>query len=78
MNIKVAAFTVSKRQVIYSMFPCFTQWVLNLSINELDLSMITAESHVRDLLYKLKNIVGSDHFSAQFIKIITHYKKDWL
>ena len=28
-----------------------------------------------DLVYKLKKIVVSDNFSAQFIKIISHYKK---
>ena len=28
-----------------------------------------------DLVYKLKRIVGSNNFSAQFIKIIFHYKK---
>ena len=28
-----------------------------------------------DLVYKLKKIVGSNIFSAQFIKIISHYKK---
>ena len=28
-----------------------------------------------DLEYNLKKIVGSDNFSAQFIKIISHYKK---
>ena len=28
-----------------------------------------------DLLYKLKKIVGSNKFLAQFIKIISHYKK---
>ena len=28
-----------------------------------------------NLVYKLKKIVGSDNFSAQFIKIISHYKK---
>ena len=28
-----------------------------------------------DLVYKLKKIVGSNDFSAQFIKIISHYKK---
>ena len=27
------------------------------------------------VLYKLKKIVGSNNFSAQFIKIISHYKK---
>ena len=31
-----------------------------------------------DLVYKLKKIVGSNNFSVQFIKIISHYKKDWL
>ena len=28
-----------------------------------------------DLVYKLKKIVGSNSFSAPFIKIISHYKK---
>ena len=28
-----------------------------------------------DLVYKLKKIVGSNNFSAQFIKIISHYEK---
>ena len=28
-----------------------------------------------DLVYKLKKIVGSNNFSAQFTKIISHYKK---
>ena len=28
-----------------------------------------------DLVYKLKKIVGSDNFSVQLIKIISHYKK---
>ena len=28
-----------------------------------------------DLVYKLKKIAGSHNFSAQFIKIIFHYKK---
>ena len=28
-----------------------------------------------DLVYKLKKIVGSYNFSAQFIEIISHYKK---
>ena len=31
-----------------------------------------------DLVYNSKKIVGSYKFSAQFIKIISHYKKDWL
>ena len=28
-----------------------------------------------DLVFKLKKIVGSNNFSAQFIKIISHYQK---
>ena len=28
-----------------------------------------------DLVYKLKKIVGSNNFSAQFIKTISHYNK---
>ena len=28
-----------------------------------------------DMVYKLNKIVGSNDFSAQFIKIISHYKK---
>ena len=28
-----------------------------------------------DLVYKLKKIVGSNNFSAQFMKIISHFKK---
>ena len=28
-----------------------------------------------DIVYKLKKIVGSNNFSAQFIKIISLYKK---
>ena len=28
-----------------------------------------------DLVYRLKKMVGSNNFSAQFIKIIYHYKK---
>ena len=29
-----------------------------------------------DLVYKLKKIVGSYNFSAQFIKLISHYQKE--
>ena len=32
-------------------------------------------THLLFLVYKLKKIVGSYNFSAQFIKIISHYKK---
>ena len=32
-------------------------------------------THLLFLVYKLKKIVGSNIFSAQFIKIMSHYKK---
>ena len=35
-------------------------------------SMLTLRT---ELVYKLKKIVGSNNFSTQFIKIISHYKK---
>ena len=28
-----------------------------------------------DSVYKLKKIVGSNNFSAQFIRVVSHYKK---
>ena len=31
-----------------------------------------------DVVYKLKKIVGTNNFSAQFIKMLSNYKKDWL
>ena len=40
-----------------------------------DLSALTIEGVTYYLVYKLKKIVGSNNFSAQFIKIISHYKK---
>ena len=36
---------------------------------------LTKPEFYGDLVYKLKKIVGSNNFSAQFIKIISHYKK---
>ena len=36
---------------------------------------LTKPDFYGDLVYKLKRIVGSNNFSAQFIKIISHYKK---
>ena len=34
-----------------------------------------AKKVLKEVMYKLKKIVGSNNFSAQFIKIISHYKK---
>ena len=39
---------------------------------------LTEPEFYGDLVYKLKKSVGSYNFSAQFIKIISHYRKDWL
>ena len=36
---------------------------------------LSAPEFYGDLVYKLKKIVGSNNLSAQFIKIISHYKK---
>ena len=52
-------------------------WFLN---SKLDLNLSCAKGFFKpdfygDLVYKLKQIVGSNYFSAQFIKIISHYKK---
>ena len=46
-------------------------WYLIVSIPDL----CTLTYFYGDLVYKLKKIVGSNNFSAQFIKIISHYKK---
>ena len=37
--------------------------------------LLEPEFYHGDLVYKLNKIVGSNNFSAQFIKIISHYKK---
>ena len=51
-------------------------WFLN---SKLDLNLSCAKDFRNlfygDLMYKLKKIVSSNNFSAQFIKIISHYKK---
>ena len=48
--------------------------------SKLDLSLSCAKvfrnlNSNGDLVYKWKKIVGSNNFSAQFIKIISHYKR---
>ena len=37
--------------------------------------LIESKINRYELVYKLKKIVGSNNFSAQYIKIISHYKK---
>ena len=50
--------------------------MIRTKITKLHLSPISlhSASSVR-IVYKLKKIVGFNNFSAQFIKIISHYKK---
>ena len=43
--------------------------------NELLTAKMDSNDFYGDLVYKLKKIVGSNNFSAQFTKIISHYKK---
>ena len=40
----------------------------------LDLNLFSEPEFYGDLVYKLNKIVGSNNFSVQFIKIISHYK----
>ena len=48
---------------------------LHLDISALKYQGLSEPDFYGDLVYKLKKIVGSNNFSAQFIKIISHYKK---
>ena len=45
--------------------------------SKLDLNLSCAKDfqNLNYMVYKLKKIVGSNNFSAQFIKIISHYKE---
>ena len=43
--------------------------------SKLDLNLLLEPDFYGDLVYKLKEIVDSNNFSAQFIKIVSHYKK---
>ena len=47
----------------------------NQSVKSLLRQGLSEPDFYGDLVYKLKKIVGSNNFSAQFIKIISHYKK---
>ena len=52
---------------LISKFQVGLKFLLRLGLSEPDF--------YGDLVYKLKRNVGSNNFSAQFIKIISHYKK---
>ena len=43
--------------------------------SKLDLNLACANDFQNHLVYKLKKVVGSNNFSAQYIKMISHYKK---
>ena len=43
-------------------------------LNSMELNLSEPEVY-GDLVYKLKKSVGSNNFSVQFMKIISHYKK---
>ena len=65
--------------IIDSLFiPLFGGRYLNSKL-DLNLSLIrqglSEHEFYGDLVYKLKKIVGSNNFSAQFIRIISHCKK---
>ena len=49
--------------------------VIKVGLNSLLRHGLSEPEFYVDLVYKLKKIVGSDNFSAQFNKIISHYKK---
>ena len=53
-----------------------TLTILNSKLNSL--AELPEPEFYGDLVYNLKKITGSNNFSEQFIKIISHYKKDWL
>ena len=51
-------------------------WYLNAKLDlNLYIQGLSEPEFYGDLVYKLKKIVGSNNFSAPFIKIISHYKK---
>ena len=48
---------------------------LNDLVNKREMRAVIGHNGRKEVVYKLKRIVGSNNFSAQFIKIISHYKK---
>ena len=49
--------------------------ISKVALNSLLRQGLSEPDFYGDLVYKLKKIVGSNNFSAQFIKKISHYKK---
>ena len=57
-------------------FPTFSPSVLSISYQCLyELQSVKTSLNLNDLVCKLKRIVGSNNFSAQFIKIISIIKR---
>ena len=66
--------TGNQVQVVCGIFVVYTGRVKGLCL----VQGLSEPEFDGDLVYKLKKIAGSNNFSAQFIKIISHFKKDWL
>ena len=56
-------------------FNCMLAEKISDSIESLLRQGLSEPEFYGDLVYKLKKIDGSNNFSAQFVKIIYHYKK---
>ena len=63
----ISKFQVGRYYDLISKFQVGLNFLLHQGLSEPDF--------YDDLVYKLKKIVGSNNFSAQVIKIISHYKK---
>ena len=50
-------------------------WIFKVGLKSLLRQGLSEHEFYGDLVYKLMKIVGSNNFSAQFIKIISYYKK---
>ena len=60
--------------LVYAIFLC-KNMIFQVGLKSLLLQGLSEPGFYGDLVYKLKKIVGSNNFSVQFIKIISHYKK---
>ena len=67
INVKTLILKLSISHLISKLFQVGLKSLLRQGLSEPDF--------YGDLVYKMKKIVGSNNFSAQFVKIISHYKK---
>ena len=63
------------RLKVHTGFDCWNAHRVLVGLKSLLRQGLLEPDFYGDLVYKLKKIVGSNNFSAQFIKIISHYKK---